>query len=66
MQRAYRHSTKALGLVMCLLGVAIVATTVARGGGPLSVGVLAGVAFAALGVARVYLAGPTGEAPPRR
>jgi hypothetical protein len=65
-QRAYRHSTRVLGLVMCLIGVAMVATTLARGGGPLSVGVLAGVAFSALGVARVYLAGPAGEAPPRR
>jgi len=35
----------------------MVITTVARGGGPLALGVLVGVAFAILGAARVHLAG---------
>ncbi|HEX8744312.1 MAG TPA: hypothetical protein VF712_14370 [Thermoleophilaceae bacterium] len=66
MERAYRHSTRVLGLVICLLGVAMVAATLARGGGPLSVGVLVGVAFAALGAGRAYLAGRPAELARRR
>jgi uncharacterized membrane protein YccC len=55
-ERAYRHSTRALGSVICLLGVAMVVSTLARGGGPFAVGVVVGAAFAVLGAARVYLA----------
>jgi drug/metabolite transporter (DMT)-like permease len=47
-----------LGTVIALLGVVMVVTTVARGGGPLALGVILGVLFAILGAARVYLAGP--------
>ena len=57
-QRAYRTSTRAFGAVMVVLGVAMVAAAVARGGGPLSYGVVLCVVFAALGAARFYLAGP--------
>ena len=57
MGRAYSHSTRLLGVLIALLGVAMVVTTLARGGGPLALGVLLGVAFIALGSARVYLAG---------
>ena len=56
MQRAYRQSTRLFGVLMVLLGTAIAVTTVARGGGPLSYGVVVGVLFAALGAARLYLA----------
>jgi hypothetical protein len=55
-QRAYRHSTRFLGALICLLGIAILASTLARGGGPLALGVLVGVAFTLLGAGRVYLA----------
>jgi hypothetical protein len=60
--RAYRSSTFVLGAVVCVLGVAMVVTSIARGGGPLALGVVLGVAFVALGAARVYLAART--APP--
>ena len=66
MERAYRHSTRVLGLAICLLGVAMAVTTVVRGGGPLSLGVLVGLAFAGLGAGRAYLAGHPGEVPRRR
>jgi hypothetical protein len=56
-ERAYRESTRVLGGLLCLLGVAMVVATLARGGGPLAVGVVAGVAFALLGAGRVVLAG---------
>jgi hypothetical protein len=57
-QRAYRHSTRLFGALMILLGTAMVVTAVARGGGPLSYGVVLGVLFAALGGARLYLSAP--------
>ena len=56
MERAYRHTTRALGLGICLLGVAMTATALARGAGPLALGVLLGVAFIVLGAGRLYLA----------
>lgn len=63
MERAYRHSTRLLGVLIAVLGVAMVVSTLARGGGPLALGVVLGVLFAVLGSARVYLAG--GLRPPR-
>jgi len=45
-----------LSSVILLLGVVIVARTLAAGGGPVSVGVLLGVVFTAIGAARLYLA----------
>ena len=58
MQRAYRHSTRAFGVLMVLLGAAMIVTALARGGGPASYGVILGLLFAALGAARFYLATP--------
>jgi drug/metabolite transporter (DMT)-like permease len=55
-QRAYRESTRAVGAVICVLGIVIVIVTIARGGGPLALGVVVGVAFAVLGALRVVIA----------
>jgi hypothetical protein len=55
-QQVYRYSTRAFGVLMVLIGTAIAVAAVARGGGPLSYGVVLGVLFAALGAARLYLA----------
>ena len=66
MERAFRHSTRALGLAVCLLGIAMVVTSVARGAGPLSLGVLVGVAFALLGAGRAYLASAPADLQRRR
>jgi hypothetical protein len=55
-QRAYRESTRAVGAVICVLGIVIVVVTLARGGGPLALGVVVGVAFAILGALRVVIA----------
>jgi hypothetical protein len=60
-ERAYQHSTRLLGAVLALLGVAMVVTTLARGGGPLAIGVVVGALFAILGSARLYLAGGLGS-----
>ena len=56
-QRVYRNSTRVLGLLVCLLGVAILVSTLARGGGPLALGVFVGLGFVVFGAGRVYLAG---------
>ena len=55
-QRAYRESTRAVGAIICLLGIVMIVVTLARGGGPLALGVVVGAAFAALGALRVVLA----------
>jgi hypothetical protein len=52
-----------MGAVICVLGIAMIASTLARGGGPLALGVVLGVLFALLGAGRVILAG--GRRPPR-
>jgi hypothetical protein len=56
-QRAYRTSTRASSALISLIGVAMVVSTLARGGGPLALGVLLGVLFALLGAGRLVLAG---------
>jgi hypothetical protein len=43
--------------LMVLIGIALLASTIARGGGPLAIGVLLGILFVAAGAGRFYLAG---------
>ncbi|HEY1284866.1 MAG TPA: hypothetical protein VGF04_02150 [Solirubrobacterales bacterium] len=52
----YHRSVRVLSVVFLALGLALLATTLAAGGGPASVGVLLGVAFLAVGAARLWLA----------
>ena len=61
MERAYRLSTRTLGAAIFVLGVAMIVSTLASGGGPLALGVVTGAAFALLGAARVYLASREGS-----
>ena len=49
----YRRSVLAFGVLAVVLGIALLAETVARGGG--STGYLLGVLFIALGIGRLYL-----------
>jgi hypothetical protein len=49
-----------LGSLTCLIGVALIVTTLANGGGPLAVGFVVGVLFTLLGAGRVFLAGRSG------
>ena len=53
--------TRVLAALIMLLGLAMVVSAVARGGGPLSFGVVLGVLFTALGAGRLYLAAPHGD-----
>ena len=62
MQRARRNTTVVLGSLTVLVGVAMIVATLARGGGPLAVGIVVGVLFTLVGSARVYLAaGPRSQ-----
>jgi hypothetical protein len=54
--RAYVLSQRVLGGLLCLVGLAIVVSALARGGGPFALGTVVGILFAALGAARVWLA----------
>jgi hypothetical protein len=55
-QRAYLASTRTLNALLLVLGVTMVVTTLARGGGAFAIGVVVGVLFALLGGARLWLA----------
>ena len=61
MERAHRQSTRVLGALLFLVGVAVAVSALARGGGPLSLGAVLGVLLALLGAGRVALARAPGS-----
>ena len=56
MSEGYQLATRAFSVVIIGFGIAIVVVTLANGGGPLSFGVVIGLAFLAMGCGRLYLA----------
>lgn len=54
-ERLYHSSIRVFSVVFVLLGLTILISTFANGGGPLSLGVLLGVAFLAVGLLRGWL-----------
>ena len=54
--RAQAAATGVLSVLMIVLGIAMVVSTLARGGGPLTMGILLGVLFVAAGAGRLYIA----------
>jgi len=58
-RRIYRSSVRALSAAFLGLGVILLITTFANGGGPLSVGTLLGLAFLAVGAGRLWVASRT-------
>ena len=54
-QRIGTQGTRIFSAVIALLGIVIVARTVAAGGGPLSLGILLGIGFVLIGAGRLYL-----------
>lgn len=56
-ERIYRGSVRVLSLVFVGLGLALLATTFASGGGPVSRGALLGAAFLAVGALRLWAGG---------
>jgi hypothetical protein len=55
-QRAYLASTRLLSALIVLLGVAMIVSALARGGGPLALGVVVGTMLAAIGAVRLWFA----------
>ena len=53
----YHRSVQLLSVAFLALGLVLLVTTLANGGGPASVGVLLGVAFLVVGIARLWLSG---------
>ena len=51
----HRAATLVMSAAMAVLGVAIVAVTLANGGGPLTLGFVLGVLFTAAGAGRFYI-----------
>ena len=56
MRRAYTTSTRILSGLIMLLGVTMVVSALARGGGALALGVVLGTMLALLGAGRLWLA----------
>jgi multisubunit Na+/H+ antiporter MnhB subunit len=56
MRRAYSTSTRVLSGIIMLLGVTMVISALARGGGALALGVVLGTMLALLGAGRLWLA----------
>ena len=50
-----RTLTTLTSLVLVALGVAMLVSTIARGGGPLALGILLGLLFIAAGAGRIYV-----------
>lgn len=58
-ERIYQGSVRAFSLLFIGLGLVILITTLANGGGPLSLGVVLGIAFLAVGAGRLWIASRT-------
>ncbi len=54
-ERVYRGTVRAFSLAMVAIGFAVLAVTLANGGGPASLGFLMGLAFVGIGAARLWL-----------
>ena len=55
MQRAYIGSTRALSVLLVLLGLILIVSALVRGGGLLALGVVVGAGFALAGAGRLWL-----------
>jgi hypothetical protein len=55
-RRAYATSTRVMSGLLVLVGLAMVVSAVARGGGALALGVVLGTMLALLGAGRLWLA----------
>jgi len=58
-ERIYRGSVRLFSLIFVALGLALLISTLANGGGPLSIGTLLGLAFLAVGAGRLWIASRT-------
>lgn len=51
----YRGSTRVLSTLMLVLGMVMLVSTLARGGGVLAIGVIMGALFTCAGAGRLYV-----------
>ena len=56
MRRAYATSTRVMSGLLVVVGLAMVVSALARGGGALALGVVLGTMLALLGAGRLWLA----------
>ena len=56
MRRAYTTSTQVLSAILVLIGIAMLVSALAGGGGPLALGVVLGIGLTAVGAGRLWLA----------
>ncbi len=61
MERAYLASSLLLSTILCGVGLAMLVSTLARGGGPFALGVVLGTLLALLGAARLWLSRRAGQ-----
>jgi hypothetical protein len=54
-QRAYATSTRALSVLIFVVGLVMIGSALARGGGVLALGVVLGVMFTVIGAGRLWL-----------
>lgn len=54
-RNVHRSSTRTLSAVMLVLGLAMLVSTISRGGGVLSIGIVMGLLFTAAGGGRLYV-----------
>lgn len=54
-ERVYRAAVRGLSLAFVAIGLVVLVTTLANGGGPLSTGFLLGIAFLGVGVGRLWV-----------
>jgi hypothetical protein len=60
-ERVYRRAVQGFSLVFVVVGLVVLAVTLVNGGGPVSVGVLIGVAFVGVGVGRLWVGSRMGQ-----
>jgi hypothetical protein len=60
-QRAHLASTRVLSALLVGLGLAMVVLALAKGGGPLALGVVLGLMLAAIGALRLWFARDAGS-----
>ncbi|HET9593030.1 MAG TPA: hypothetical protein VFP17_08955 [Solirubrobacterales bacterium] len=53
-RRVYSGAVRAFSLTFIAVGLAVLAVTLANGGGPASVGFLLGLAFVGIGIGRLW------------
>jgi hypothetical protein len=56
----HRGATRTLSTAMLVIGVAMIVSTLVRGGGALAIGLVMGVLFVLAGAGRLYVSGRDG------